>query len=85
MGLIFCSRFSNSLVYYGMTLSTPSLGSDPYLAFFLSGLVEIPANIYTMWAIQHFGGRKLTFIGGVLISGFACVIIGFVRKFNHSF
>ena len=67
-----------------MTLSTPSLGSDPNLAFFLSGLVEIPANIYALWAIQHFGGRKLNFIGGILISGFACLLIGFLRKYDNS-
>ncbi len=37
--------FVNSLVYYGLSLNTNSLAGDPYLNFFLSGAVEIPAYI----------------------------------------
>ncbi|CAD5117723.1 DgyrCDS6470 [Dimorphilus gyrociliatus] len=47
----------NSLVYYGLSLSTSSLAGDPYLNFFLSGLVEIPAYIVSAFALQYFGRR----------------------------
>ncbi|XP_072037353.1 organic cation transporter protein-like [Amphiura filiformis] len=68
----------NSLVYYGIALNIPNLGSNDYLAFFFSGLVEFPAYFYTMWACQHFGGRKLNLAGTLILSGTTCVITSFL-------
>ena len=41
-------RFANSLVYYGLSLSTSSLAGDKYLNFLLSGLMEVPALFITI-------------------------------------
>ncbi|XP_072036718.1 organic cation transporter protein-like [Amphiura filiformis] len=69
----------NSLIYYGISLNIPNLGTNDYLAFFVSGLVEIPAYMYAIWACQHFGGRKLNLAGTLLISGVTCLITGFLE------
>ncbi len=36
-------------MYYGLSLNTGNLAGDPYMNFFYSGLVEIPA--YTISAV----------------------------------
>ena len=41
----------NSLVYYGLSLSSSSLAGDPYLNFFISGAVEVPAYIFVQVGI----------------------------------
>ena len=46
------NRMVNSLVYYGLSLSTSALAGDPYLNFFLSGLVEIPAYSSCIFFLQ---------------------------------
>ena len=38
-------RFTNSMIYYGLTLNTSNLGGNPYLNCFIAGAVEIPAYI----------------------------------------
>ncbi|XP_072037058.1 organic cation transporter protein-like [Amphiura filiformis] len=62
----------NSMVYYGLALSTSSLGSDPYLAFFLSALVEIPALIWILFGIEWLG-RKPNLCALLVIGGVACL------------
>lgn len=37
------------MVYYGVTLSAGALGGSLYLNFFLTTLVEFPANIFAIW------------------------------------
>ena len=39
------------MVYYGVFFSTPTLGGNMYLNFFLSSIVEIPANYLGIWAL----------------------------------
>ncbi|XP_072036728.1 organic cation transporter protein-like [Amphiura filiformis] len=68
----------NSLVYYGISLNIPNLGTNSYLAFFFSGLVEIPAYLYAIWACQHFGGRKFNLTGALLLAGGSCLLTGFL-------
>ena len=48
INLLLC-RCTSALVYYGLSLNTGNLAGDPYMNFFFSGLVEIPA--YTISAI----------------------------------
>ena len=42
---LFQNRFSNGMVYYGVSLSAGAFGGSIYLNFILTSLVEIPANI----------------------------------------
>jgi len=52
-----CLWFVNSLVYYGLSLSTASLAGNRYMNFFLSGLVEIPAYTSCIFILQKWGRR----------------------------
>ena len=71
-------------MYYGLSLSTSDLGIDDYLAFFISGVVEVPSIVYCMFGIEWFG-RKPNFVGLMLIGGAACLITTAIRKlFNHN-
>ncbi|KAJ8029090.1 Carcinine transporter [Holothuria leucospilota] len=47
--------FSFFLVYFGFALSTGELAGNPYLNFFISSLVELPARIIPMWLLKISG------------------------------
>ncbi|XP_072178172.1 organic cation transporter protein-like [Diadema setosum] len=64
--------FVNTLVYYGLSLSTSDLGVNDYVAFFISGGVEIPAIISGMFAIEYIG-RKWSTFGYMVFGGVACL------------
>ncbi|XP_038048035.1 organic cation transporter protein-like isoform X2 [Patiria miniata] len=68
----------NSLVYYGLSLSIPDLASDDYLAFFISGAVEIPAYILAMVAIEKLG-RRPNLGSTMVVGGVACVVTIFIE------
>ena len=71
-------RCVNAGVYYGLSLSTSELGSDPYLAFFLSGLVEVPAYVWSIFGMEWFG-RKPNLIGLMVLGGIACITTTLIR------
>ncbi len=48
------NRFTVCMVYYGLSLGVGSLSSNLYLAFTLSGLVEIPSNLLTLVALEKY-------------------------------
>ena len=50
------------MAYYGLSFLTEDLGSDPYLAFFISGAVEIPAYIICLLLLNRIGRKWLTSI-----------------------
>ena len=52
--VVLCCRLVNSLVYYGLSLSTSQLAGDRYLNFFISGLVEIPAYTACIFVLQKY-------------------------------
>ena len=52
-------RFTNSLVYYGLSFNTGSLVGSIFLNLFLGGLLELPANIVCFVAMARLG-RKAT-------------------------
>ncbi|XP_038078934.1 organic cation transporter protein-like [Patiria miniata] len=64
--------FVNAAVYYGLSLSTSSLGSNDYLAFFIGGFVEIPACLSILPFIDRYGRRILLCLY-LLVGGFACL------------
>ena len=75
----FIARFVNVLVYYGLSLSTSDLGVNVYVAFFISGAVEVPAYITSIFAVDYLGRRWSMFVymvGG----GIACLCTIFTRK-----
>lgn len=72
LNVCFC-WFANSIVYYGLSLSTGKLSGNPFLFLFLSGLVEIPSYIVLIWLMTRLGRRSL--ISFYMISGGTCCII----------
>ncbi|XP_071800669.1 organic cation transporter protein-like isoform X2 [Asterias amurensis] len=62
----------NSLVYYGLSLSIPDLASNGYLAFFISGAIEIPAYLFAMVSIEKLG-RRFNLSATMVIGGAACL------------
>lgn len=55
--LITLNWFANETVYLGLSYYGPSLGSNQYLSFFLSSLVEIPSYL-CCWFIMDRWGRR---------------------------
>ncbi|PIK50849.1 putative organic cation transporter protein-like [Apostichopus japonicus] len=72
--------FINSLVYYGLSLSTSDLGSNDFIAFFISGAVELPAYLLCIFAIESPLGRKYSTSGFELLGGVACLLTIFIPK-----
>ncbi|XP_071954547.1 solute carrier family 22 member 15-like isoform X2 [Antedon mediterranea] len=64
--------FTCSLVYYGLSLSSATLGGSPYVSFALSGLIEIPANLFAYVFMRCFG-RKPCMLVSYFLGGVGCV------------
>ncbi|KAK3740890.1 hypothetical protein QZH41_013408 [Actinostola sp. cb2023] len=79
------SWFVNGLVYYGVSFSSPSLGGNMYLSFFLTSVVELPANWFAIYCLGKFG-RKKTLVVGLVMSALAsigAVLITMYDPGNH--
>ena len=50
-------RIAASVGYYGLSINTNNLGGNRYLACFLSGAMEIPANVFSYFGLKRLGGR----------------------------
>lgn len=70
----------NALVYFGLSLSTSSLGGNNYVAFFISGAVEIPAYLLSIPAIESSLGRRGSIVLFEVIGGAACILTAFTRE-----
>ncbi|XP_041463007.1 organic cation transporter protein-like [Lytechinus variegatus] len=58
----------NAVVYHGLSLNTSNLGVNDYLAFAVSGAVEIPAYFFSSVLIELIG-RPKSLCGLLLLSG----------------
>lgn len=66
-----------SLVYYGLTLSAGELAGNRYFNIFLSGMVEMPAYLFSFIMLQKYGRRRSLIVCHV-ITGVALIISSFV-------
>eukprot|EP00096_Caligus_rogercresseyi_P015871 TRINITY_DN8354_c0_g1_i1.p1 TRINITY_DN8354_c0_g1~~TRINITY_DN8354_c0_g1_i1.p1 ORF type:complete len:549 (-),score=48.76 TRINITY_DN8354_c0_g1_i1:34-1680(-) len=66
--ILFFNWFTNSFVYYGLTLNTNSLGGSVMLNFIINGLFEIPAYSIATWILLK-SGRKVPYITMVALTG----------------
>ncbi|GAB0094995.1 organic cation transporter protein [Sergentomyia squamirostris] len=64
--------FANSLVYYGLSLSTGKLHGNPFLILFIMGLVEYPSYIVVVLLLDKMGRRFLTSF--LMLAGGLCCI-----------
>ncbi|KAG0712578.1 Organic cation transporter protein [Chionoecetes opilio] len=65
-----------AMVYYGLSLSGASISDDPYLYLVLSGLMELPAYIFSGFIVQHFG-RKSSLSFSFLITTAVLLAVAF--------
>lgn len=65
--------FANSLVYYGLSLSTGKLYGNPFLILFIMGLVEYPSYLVIVMILDRLGRRPIISI--YMIAGGICCII----------
>ncbi|XP_033606171.1 carcinine transporter isoform X2 [Cryptotermes secundus] len=71
--LITLNWFSNEMVYVGLSYYGPALGSDQYVSFLLSSLVEIPSYLLC-WVVMDRWGRRWPLCVCMILSGVTCTI-----------
>ncbi|XP_029162417.1 organic cation transporter protein [Nylanderia fulva] len=64
--------FANSIAYYGLTLNTGNLVSNPYLTLFLSAVMELPAAILVIFTLDR-TGRRFLVSACMMIGGVCCI------------
>lgn len=70
--LITINWFANTTVYMGLSYYGPVLGSNQYLSFFLSSVVEIPSYLFC-WALLDRWGRRWLLCCCMVVSGVTCI------------
>ncbi|XP_069946223.1 organic cation transporter protein-like [Cherax quadricarinatus] len=71
-----------TLVYYGLSYNSSSLGGNIFVNFIATMLVEIPSYIFTFLVLDRLGRKgSLAFL--FLLSGVACFISGFIYEGNY--
>ncbi|KAK2140710.1 hypothetical protein LSH36_1273g00029 [Paralvinella palmiformis] len=65
LALIYINWFTVSLVYYGVSYNAGAFG-DVFLNTFLSGLIEIPSNLFAYLVLERCGRRWPN--GGILLA-----------------
>ncbi|XP_064635698.1 organic cation transporter protein-like isoform X3 [Lineus longissimus] len=72
-----------SAAYYGLSLNSGNLSGDIYINYLVTGLIEIPAYIYALFAPMKFG-RKYTHAFAMIVGGTACIVSIFPVIFGGS-
>ena len=70
---------ASMLGYYGLTLSVLKLSSSKYLNMFISGAVELPAYVSSMYILGRFG-RRIPFCVFQISGGVICIIAGAIPR-----
>ena len=61
------------MVYVGLSYYGPTLGSDQYVSFFLSSIVEIPSYL-CCWVVMDRWGRRWPLCVSMMLSGLSCIV-----------
>ena len=78
---LFFNWFVISGTYYGLSLSASNLGGNPYINFFISAAVEIPAYAINLLILNKPKiGRRLALCLPLMVAGLALTITIFVPK-----
>ena len=68
-------RFVVSLIYYALTLNTAELSGSVHVNTFLSGAIELPANLACMVMVNwEVTGRRGTTAGSSIAAGMVCLL-----------
>lgn len=80
--LSFCFMwFTNDAVYYGVSMASSDLGGNLHRDFVLMSLIEIPANLSTIYIINKIG-RKKGAITGYIVTSISLIVFGCFIAFN---
>lgn len=78
--ILYYNWFVNSFAYYGLTMNMGALGgSDVYLNFTISGLLEIPAYTAAIVLLSYFG-RRVPYFSSMLLCGASLLSIMLVPR-----
>ena len=64
--------FALGTLYFGLSLNMPEFSGNTYFIFFLSGLVEIPADIIPFVLLNKYG-RRPNLAGHYILGGLLCM------------
>lgn len=70
-----------NIVYWSLSYLSVNMNINDYLAFSLSGLVEIPSCLVAWYAMEKWG-RRWTILITMSLVGACCVANGFVPEGN---
>lgn len=71
--LITLNWCASEMVYVGLSYYGPVLGSNQYMSFFLSSMVEIP-SYFICWLVMDRAGRRWPLCLSMVISGIFCIV-----------
>lgn len=74
---IFLTWIVVTTVYYGISMSIPSVQDDIYGKFIVLSAVELPAYAFCIVALNRLG-RRLPLCACMILGGFACISVAFV-------
>ena len=78
--ILYYNWFVNSFAYYGLTMNMGDLGgSNVYLSFTISGLLEIPAYAAAIILLLYFG-RRVPYYSSMLLCGISLLSIMLVPR-----
>ena len=83
--IMYLNWFTNSFVYYGLSLNSGSLAGSTMTNFLLNGAMEIPAYIFSTWILLK-KGRKMPYVALMLLGGIAlfCTMAVPKNAFPHN-
>ncbi|GBM57807.1 Organic cation transporter protein [Araneus ventricosus] len=77
--IIFFLWAVNGFIYYGISYNTNDLAGDQFLNFAICGLIEIPAQVITLFIIQS-KGRRNPLAVSLAAAGVACLLVYIIPK-----
>ena len=64
--------------YYGISMASSKLGSNSFVSTVLSALTEVPAYLFVMFVMDHWGRKPLCSFS-FMLTGIICIPAGFAH------
>uniref|UniRef100_A0A6A7G4B2 Organic cation transporter protein-like n=2 Tax=Hirondellea gigas TaxID=1518452 RepID=A0A6A7G4B2_9CRUS len=68
-----------TFMYYGLSLNSGNMGSNIFVSFILTMLIEIPSYLFAWFALDRMG-RKGTLMFMFWLAGISCIIAGVLDR-----
>ncbi|KAJ9596866.1 hypothetical protein L9F63_012122 [Diploptera punctata] len=66
-----------TFVFFGLSLTSVSVGENKYTSFILAALIELPAYVVVYLTMDRYG-RKFTHSSSLILSGISCISFAFI-------